>query len=259
MSGSADERGAGSGAGAAPAWPSCRARTEAEIEESRARLVEAADGARRRLARDLHDGAQQRFVAAVLTLRRVVALTRGTPAGELVSEAFEQLELGLAELRELAQGIHPAVLGEHGLAVALEGLAARATLPVELRVTAGRVAPGVESAIYFTVAEALTNVAKHARATRAEVEVHVRDGTLFAEVADDGVGGASLGAGSGLRGLADRLDALGGDLSLERARGGGTVLRATVPLRPHLHGVPATRSVLRMRSRPTSTPEGAAR
>lgn len=130
------------------------------------RLVEAADQARRQLERDLHDGAQQRLVLATLILRRAATAARGTPAEPLVAEAFDQLQEGLAELRELARGIHPAVLSEHGLAAALEGLVARSPLPVELHVTRERVAPAVEAAIYFTVAEALTN-AQSTRTRRA--------------------------------------------------------------------------------------------
>jgi signal transduction histidine kinase len=194
------------------------------------RLVEAADEARRQLERDLHDGAQQRLVLASLTLKRAAAHARGTPAEPLVAEAIDQLQQGLAELRELARGIHPAVLSEHGLAPALAGLAARTPLPVELHVTQQRVHPVVEAAIYFTVAEALTNVAKHASATSATVEVDVQHGSLVAEIADDGVGGAHDAEGSGLRGLADRLDALGGTLTVESPRGRGTILRARAPL-----------------------------
>jgi signal transduction histidine kinase len=197
---------------------------------TRLRLVEAADEARRQLERDLHDGAQQRLVLASLTLRQAAVEARGTPAEPLVADAFDQLQQGLAELRELARGIHPGVLSEHGLAPALDGLAARAPLPVELRVTKQRVQPVVEVAIYFTVAEALTNIAKHASASSATVEVDVQEASLVAVIADDGVGGAHAAAGSGLRGLADRLDALGGTLTVESPSGRGTTLRAHVPL-----------------------------
>jgi signal transduction histidine kinase len=199
------------------------------IEASRARIVAAADEARRRLERDLHDGAQQRFVFAALMLERAAARATGTPAAPLVAEALDQVRQGLAELRELAQGIHPAVLSERGLAAALEGVAARLPLPVELRVSRERFAPAVEAAIYFAVAEALTNVAKHAGATHARVTVEVAGGVLTAEVADDGIGGASTTAGAGLRGLADRLDALGGTLTVHSPRGGGTRVRAQAP------------------------------
>ena len=161
-----------------------------EIDASRARLVEAADEARRRLERDLHDGAQQRFVLATVWLKRAAARARGTPAEPLVDEAFQQLQQGLAELRDLARGIHPTVLSERGLAAALTGLAARSPLPVELRVTTQRATPSVEAAIYFTVAEALTNVGKHAHATRASVTIDIAERTITAEIADDGIGGA---------------------------------------------------------------------
>jgi signal transduction histidine kinase len=199
-----------------------------EIEPSRARIVAAADEARRRLERDLHDGAQQRFVLATLSLKRAAARARGTPAEPLVDEAFQQLQQGLAELRELAHGIHPAVLSERGLAAALTGLAARSPLPVELRVTTQRATPSVERAIYFTVAEALTNIGKHAQATRASVTIDIVERTITAEIADDGIGGATT-EGSGLRGLADRLDALGGTLSIDSPRGGPTSIRAQAP------------------------------
>jgi signal transduction histidine kinase len=195
------------------------------------RLVEAADEARRQLERDLHDGAQQRLVLASLTLRRAAAEARGTPAEPLVVEAMDQVRQGLAELRDLAHGLHPAALSERGLAPALQSLAARAPLPVELRVMSRRLPPVVEGAIYFTVAEALTNVAKHAAATSARVEVELEDDALVAVVADDGVGGApSANGGSGLRGLADRLHALDGSLAVDSPRGRGTTLRARVPL-----------------------------
>jgi signal transduction histidine kinase len=204
-----------------------------EIEASRARLLAAADEALRRLERDLHDGAQQRFVLATVWLKRAAARARGTPAEPLVDEAFQQLQQGLAELRDLAHGIHPAVLSERGLAAALTGVAARSPLPVELRVTTQRATPTVEAAIYFTVAEALTNVGKHAQATHASVTIDIADSTITAEIADDGVGGASTTAGSGLRGLADRLDALGGTLSIDSPRGGPTTIHARAPLPPH--------------------------
>jgi signal transduction histidine kinase len=205
-------------------------RSHAEVEASRARIVIAADEARRRLERDLHDGAQQRFVLASLWLKSAAVQAHGTPAEPFVAEAVEQLQHGLAELRDLAHGLHPAVLSERGLAAALEGLARRSPLPVELRITHERVAPAVETAIYFTVVEALTNIAKHAQATHATVTVEIDDRALMAEIADDGVGGASTTAGAGLRGLADRLDALGGTLSVESPHGGPTMIRARAPL-----------------------------
>ena len=190
----------------------------------------AADEARKRLERDLHDGAQQRFVLASLWLKGAAVQAHGTPAEPFVAEAVEQLQHGLAELRDLAHGIHPAVLSERGLAAALEGLARRSPLPVELRIMRERVARAVETAIYFTVVEALANVAKHAQATHATVTIEIDDGALIAQIADDGIGGASATAGSGLRGLADRLDALGGTLSVESPHGGPTIIRARAPL-----------------------------
>ena len=203
--------------------------SEARVRASRARLIEDADEARRRLERDLHDGAQQGLVLASLLLAEAQACVRGTPAEPLVDEAVAQLKHAMAELRDLAQGIHPAVLTDRGLAAALPDIVGRSPLPVTLRVTPRRVAAVAEAAIYFTVAEGLTNVAKHAQASCATVDVDVRDGVLIAEVADDGVGGASLAAGSGLRGLADRLDAVGGTLSIDSPPGGGTTLHAEVP------------------------------
>jgi signal transduction histidine kinase len=203
-----------------------------ETEASAARILAAADAARRRLERDLHDGAQQQLVSAALTLTRAQTQARGTPAEPLVTDALEQLHRALAELRDLARGIHPAVLSERGLAAALEDLGARSPVPVELQAPQQRAAPAAEAAIYFTVAEALTNVAKHARAGLARVRVDLRDGTLTALIADDGVGGADATTGSGLRGLADRLQALGGQLTLENPSAGGTIIRARVPARP---------------------------
>jgi signal transduction histidine kinase len=202
------------------------------IDAARARPTAAGDEARRQLERDLHDGAQQRFVLVSLTLKRAAARARGTPAEPLLAEALKQLQQGLAELRDLAHGLHPAALASHGLAAALEDLAARSPLPVELRVSRDRVAPPVEAAIYFTIAEALTNVVKHAHATHARVTVDVLENAVGAEIADDGVGGADTAAGSGLRGLANRLDAIGGTLTINSPRGAGTLVRAHAPRAP---------------------------
>jgi signal transduction histidine kinase len=199
-------------------------------DSSPARLVAAADEARKRLERDLHDGAQQQLVLAALTLKRAQAQARGTPAEQLVSDALDQLGQALTELRDLARGIHPAVLTERGLAAALESLVVRSPVPVELRATQVAGAPAAEAAIYFTVAEALANVAKHAHASVARVHVEIESGALTAEIEDDGVGGAFVSAGSGLHGLTDRLRALGGTLAIDSPSGGGTVIRARVPL-----------------------------
>jgi signal transduction histidine kinase len=206
----------------------CRAAPDA----AGARLVAAADEARRRLERDLHDGAQQQLVLAAVTLARAQAQVRGTPAEETVADALAQLNRSIAELRNLARGIHPAVLSERGLAAALEGLVARSPVPIELRVPHVRLAPAVEAAIYFTVAEALTNVARHARATLARVEIEAEGGSVNALIADNGRGGADVTAGSGLRGLSDRLAALGGTLAVESSPGAGTTIRAGVAAQP---------------------------
>jgi signal transduction histidine kinase len=223
-----DERQQGTPSSLAVRKTSARTNTDAEPEVARARLVEAADEARRRRERDLHDGAQQHLVLASITLGRAREQVRGTPAEPLIAEASVQLRAGLAALRELAHGIYPTVLYDRGLAPALEDLALRSPVPVELRVTNERATPGAEAAIYFTVAEALTNVAKHAQATVVSIEVDGHDGVLVATVADNGVGGANPAAGSGLHGLADRLDALGGALFVESPAGGGTTIRAQV-------------------------------
>jgi len=203
-----------------------------ELRASRARLVEAGDAARRRLERDLHDGAQSRLVALALLLRSARGRVREDPelAG-LLDQAQDELRTSLAELRELARGIHPAVLTERGLEPALQSLVARAPVPVSVEASDARLPGPVESAAYFVVSEGLANVAKYARATHASVTVEQANGDLTVEVADDGVGGADLHRGSGLRGLADRVAALDGTLSLDSPEGGGTRLRATIPVR----------------------------
>jgi signal transduction histidine kinase len=209
-----------------------RARVE-ELRASRARIVEAGTAERRRLERDLHDGAQQRLVALSLTMRLAQARLDKDPssAHELLGSAQEELTRALEELRELARGIHPAVLSDRGLQPALEALAGRSPVPVEFDGTPpDRLPPPVEAAAYFVVAEALTNVVKYAHATQARVCVSRRNGHAIVEVADDGVGGADPGRGSGLRGLADRVSALDGKLELVSPTGAGTVLRAEIPV-----------------------------
>lgn len=203
-----------------------------ELRASRARLLEAGDAERRRLERDLHDGAQSRLVALALLLRS--ARTRAAGDGELaelLDRAQEELQTSLAELRELARGIHPAVLTDRGLEPALQALVARVPVPVSVEAEGAERLPGpVESAAYFVVSEALANVAKYARASSATVAVRRANGHVSVEVADDGVGGADAARGSGLRGLADRIAALDGSLSLDSPVGRGTCLRAEIPL-----------------------------
>jgi signal transduction histidine kinase len=204
-----------------------------ELRESRERIVGAHDEVRRRLERDLHDGAQQRLVSASMALAMVGSqLDEGRvgEAGAGLTDAVDQLRLGLAELRDLARGIHPAILTDVGLAPAIESLVERSQVPAELAVSIGRRLPvPVETSAYYFVAEALTNVAKHARASMVRVRAAHADGMLRIEVADDGVGGADRERGSGLRGLDDRLAALGGRLRIDSPPLGGTRLRAELP------------------------------
>ena len=207
-----------------------RARIE-ELQASRARLVEAGDAERRRLERDLHDGAQSRLVALALKLRLArMQIEPGSNAAMLLEESSAELQASLDELRELARGIHPAVLTDRGLAAALRALADRAAVPVEIEgVPSEPLPPAVETAVYFVAAEALTNVAQYARAQSATVTLARTAGEVTVEVADDGVGGADAASGSGLRGLSDRLAALGGRLELTSPPGGGTRVRARIP------------------------------
>jgi len=202
-----------------------------ELRASRARLVEAADAERRRLERNLHDGAQSRLVALALNLRlaRMSADDRSETAALLDASIYE-LQQSLAELRDLARGIHPAVLSERGLEPAVRALAARAAVPVDIvGGPTGELPAAVETAAYFVVSEALTNVSKYARAAHATVRVERVDGRLLVEVSDDGVGGASTTGGSGLRGLSDRVAALSGTLEFSSPPGEGTRLSAQLP------------------------------
>jgi signal transduction histidine kinase len=208
------------------------AQSRAELAASRARVVTTADEARRRLARDLHDGAQQRLVHTVITLklaRQALGEADG-PAIELVDEALDHAERATDQLRELAHGIRPAALSRGGLRAGVEMLASRIRLPLSVDVTPQRFAPALETAAYFIVAESLTNVVKHAQATSAQVKGFVDGGRLHLEVRDDGVGGAKLGRGSGLLGLQDRAGALDGELRVESPPGAGTVIAATLPV-----------------------------
>jgi signal transduction histidine kinase len=204
-----------------------------KLATSRARVVEAGDAERRRLERNLHDGAQQRLVSIAVQLRLVEASLDANPARARhdLAEAHEQLSQALSELRDLARGIHPAILTDGGLAPALSALAHRAPLPVEItEAPAERLPESVEAAAYYLVAEAITNVAKHARASHVAVSVRRDDGRVVVRVADDGVGGADPVGGSGLNGLADRVEALHGRLRVESPPGGGTRVEARIPL-----------------------------
>ena len=208
-----------------------RARVE-ELRSSRARMIDVALDERRRLERNLHDGAQQRLVALSLTLRLAQAQMSTDPdtAESLLSGAHEELHLAIAELRELARGIHPAVLSDRGLEAALEALAGRSPVPVALRMPPCRLPYPVEAATYYVVAEALTNVVRYADASQATVSVARRNGHAIVEVADDGVGGADPALGTGLRGLADRVAALDGRLQVDSPPGAGTKVRVEFPV-----------------------------
>jgi signal transduction histidine kinase len=208
------------------------AESRAALAASRARIVAAADESRRRIERDLHDGAQQRLVHTVITLKLARrALAHGeTNAEEFVAEALQHAEEANAELRELAHGILPAALTHGGLRAGVEALVSRVSLPVSVDVSVDRLPPGVEATAYFVISEALTNAVKHARATRAEVTARVEDEALRVEVCDDGVGGARGGRTTGLGGLEDRLSALGGRLMLDSPPGEGTRVCAQLPV-----------------------------
>jgi signal transduction histidine kinase len=201
----------------------------AEVRASRARIVAAGDAERRRIERDLHDGAQQRLLGIRLALR----LARGRPGQEaerMLMEADEELRAALDELRALARGIHPAVLTDEGLAAALGSLAHRSTVPVELRRLPDRRLPSaVEVAAYFVTSEALANVAKYAEASQVTIDAALDGERLYLEIADDGIGGADDTAGSGLSGLRDRVHAVGGELWIDSPPGAGTRLRAELP------------------------------
>jgi signal transduction histidine kinase len=218
------------------------AEAQRELAASRARIVAATDEERRRVVRDLHDGAQQRLVHTVITLkmaRRALENEQDdTPA--LLTEALDNATRATNELRELAHGILPEVLTRGGLRAGVDTLASRMPVPVEIDVSVGRLPAAVEATAYFVVAEALTNVLKHAQAQQATVRASVDDGMLNIEVCDDGIGGANPG-GNGLVGIEDRVSALGGRLWIESAAGGGTVVSARLPTsenREQTHSAP---------------------
>jgi signal transduction histidine kinase len=203
-----------------------------ELRASRERMLRIGLEERRRLERDLHDGAQQRLVSMALNMRLARAKLRSDPdaAEQLLSGASDELEAALGELRELARGIHPAVLSDRGLDTALETLAHRAPVPVELNSLPGERFPeAIELAAYFVVSEALTNVAKYAQASHAVVGLERHNGRLVVQVSDDGVGGADPEQGTGLRGLADRLAVIEGRLEVESEKGRGTTITARIP------------------------------
>jgi signal transduction histidine kinase len=205
-----------------------RVRAQEALQASRARLVEVADDERKRIQRNLHDGAQQRLTSVLLTLGRI----REAPEqhAELLDLAIDELAASLQEIRELAGGLHPSVLGERGLTAALQALALAAPVPVRLTELPEERLPGaVEATAYYVVAEAVANVQKHAGASSISVRVTNEGGALVVDVLDDGVGGADL-EGSGLRGLADRVEAIGGRLSVMSPPGQGTQLIAAIPL-----------------------------
>jgi PAS domain S-box-containing protein len=211
------------------------AQARADLIASRARLVEAGDEQRRRLERNLHDGAQQRLVSVALQLR--LARAKLGPGGEAAAEyldaASRELDAGLAELRELARGLHPAILSRHGLGRAVDALASRLPIPMELEAPDDERLPDhIEATAYYIVSEALANIAKHAQATHARVSIVQDGGVLRLEVADDGRGGADPGAGTGLLGLRDRAEAAGGMLSIASPPGRGTVITALLPVGP---------------------------
>lgn len=203
----------------------------AEVQASRARIVSAGDAERRRLERDLHDGAQQRLIALSLDLRMLEKELADNPAAVAqLEDAQGEITRSLDELRNIARGLHPAVLSAHGLAVALEQVAARAPVPVSLTVDVGeRLPEPVEVAAYYVVTESLANIGKHAHATAASVNILRSGEDIVVEVVDNGIGGADAEGGSGIRGLADRVEALGGRLRVWTPRGGGTRVRAEIP------------------------------
>jgi signal transduction histidine kinase len=219
-----------------------------EVRASRARLMEAGDAERRRLGRDLHDGAQQRLVHVVIDLQRARSrLTDGDPAVELLDAALTQTRAAIADLRELAAGLDPSILTNKGLRAAVESLTARSPFAVRIDIPDRRFPRHVETTAYFVIAEALTNVAKHARANAASVRVAPDGDVLEIDVRDDGVGGADIAAGTGLRGLSDRLAAVDGRLEVDGgpdvARGGGgTHVHAELPLLSAAGDGPGARS-----------------
>ncbi|GGV73467.1 sensor histidine kinase [Streptomyces massasporeus] len=204
-----------------------------ELARSRVRLVDAFEAERRRIERDLHDGAQQRLVALTMTLGLARLDAPPGPLADQLAKAQQEAGTALAELRELIHGIHPKVLADYGLEAAVADAADRSAVPVDVDLELpGRLSPAVEAAAYFVVCEALANVGRHSGASRAEVSGGHRDGRLLLRIRDDGCGGARAGQGSGLTGLADRVSVLDGRLSLSSPPGGPTLLRVEIPCDP---------------------------
>ncbi|MFD1528319.1 sensor histidine kinase, partial [Pseudonocardia aurantiaca] len=206
-----------------------------QLTASRARIVAAADDARRRIERDLHDGTQQRLVSLGLELRLAQSTEPAdrTALQTQIGRVADELNVVIEELREITRGIHPAILSEGGLGPALRTLARRAAIPVELDIrTDTRAAPPIEVAAYYVVSEALTNTTKHARASYAHVIVEQRDAMLCLSIRDDGIGGADPAGGSGLIGLRDRVHALGGAIEVSSPTGEGTAIVVELPLQP---------------------------
>jgi len=204
-----------------------------DLRSARERIIAAADDERRRIERDLHDGAQQRLVGVALTLGLAESRLQSDPASaaELIAQAREEAQLAVKELRDLAHGIHPAVLSDRGLGPALQALATRCPVPVEISsVPEAPLGQAVEAAAYFVAAEALTNVAKYAQASEASVALSVERDRLCVQIRDDGVGGANPSTGSGLRGLRDRVDALDGQLEVHSPPGEGTTVAVEIPV-----------------------------
>jgi PAS domain S-box-containing protein len=218
-----------------------RQRAEQELRASRARLVTASDSARQRVTRDLHDGAQQRLVSTLINLQLAEQKWDCAPerARELVGMALRDAKRGIEDLREIAAGMHPAVLTQRGLGAAIEALSAQLPVPVQRKIPDQRLPAGIEASVYFFCSEALTNVVKHAHAACASVQVELQDYRCAVEVRDDGIGGAEpRSAAGGLHGLRDRIGALGGTMVISSPASGGTVLRASIPL-PEKEGTPA--------------------
>ena len=209
-----------------------RKQQEAEIRASRSRIIEAAGEARRKLERNLHDGAQQRLVSLSVSLRLAESLLDSDPAGarQVIVGSRAELAAALEELRELARGIHPAVLTDQGLRAAIEALAVRTPLPIEIDLPADRLPAPIEAAIYYVISESLANVVKYASATSVDVRVEAGEDWVTVTVSDDGVGGADPTRGTGLNGLSDRVAALDGTLRVDSRPGEGTRISAEMPV-----------------------------